>query len=293
MHLRRLAENKRAFITAAHAGMEQFLLQGASAPQAKLSLPSAAQQAEHGRIDGQAACTKQQRHQGGCWVYPLLQFGPWGIRHDENATVDLLASAGQGTRMYLTTAYFNLTQTYSNAIFKSKAAFSVLLASPEANRFTGAKGIMSAVPAVYAVVAERFFHAVLRLGHDGRVALWEYQREGRSFHAKGLWHCPPSSDADSAETGVVVAAAGGSGDGAHPVLTFIGSPNFGQRSSNRDLECQLAVVTDDPALRKVLHEERVDLYRHAGRVTKATFEAEDRKTRLWHRAATSLLRTFF
>lgn len=39
-----------------------------------------------------------------------------------------------------------------------------------------------------------------------------------------------------------------------PMLTVIGSPNFGYRSAERDLEAQCVLITRNPALRQRLHE---------------------------------------
>lgn len=52
--------------------------------------------------------------------------------------------------------------------------------------------------------------------------------------ALGLWVYPPHSDL--------------------PVMTTIGSPNFGYRSMVRDLEAQLFLVTSNPSLRQSLHQ---------------------------------------
>jgi CDP-diacylglycerol--glycerol-3-phosphate 3-phosphatidyltransferase len=54
---------------------------------------------------------------------------------------------------------------------------------------------------------------------------------------KGLWMYP-----DDEET---------------PIISVIGSPNFGYRSAERDLEAQVTIFTRHPGLRNRLHE--VDL----------------------------------
>lgn len=41
-----------------------------------------------------------------------------------------------------------------------------------------------------------------------------------------------------------------------PCLTLIGSPNFGYRSVHRDLEAQIAIVTENQALQQQLHQVR-------------------------------------
>ena len=49
-----------------------------------------------------------------------------------------------------------------------------------------------------------------------------------------------------------------------PVLTTIGSPNFGHRSVYRDLEMQLFVVTENLQLRGSLQQELRDMLQHCG-----------------------------
>lgn len=78
---------------------------------------------------------------GKAWVYPLIQMGPWGVRHDEETTVELLSAFPRGAAIYLATGYFNLTKVYRKAIMESSATVEILTASPEANGFLHAKGI--------------------------------------------------------------------------------------------------------------------------------------------------------
>ena len=82
-----------------------------------------------------------------------------------------------------------------------------------------------------------------------------------TFHAKGLWYSPPGED--------------------HPVLTMVGSPNFGYRlatvaslctilvgrSVERDLETQMVVVTSNDGLRDRLKQERDALFKFGTPVT--------------------------
>ena len=82
-----------------------------------------------------------------------------------------------------------------------------------------------------------------------------------TFHAKGLWYSPPGED--------------------RPVLTMVGSPNFGYRlaavaslctilvgrSVERDLETQMVVVTSNDGLRDRLKQERDALFKFGTPVT--------------------------
>jgi hypothetical protein len=102
---------------------------------------------------------------------------------------------------------------------------------------------------------QQFFEEVQARGQGERVRIFEYFREGWTFHGKGLWYTPAGQ--------------------SRPILTMIGSPNFGtrppnrlplepahrrcavaagRRSTDRDLEAQVVVLTEDPELRGKLAE---------------------------------------
>ena len=157
----------------------------------------------------------------------------------------------------------------------------LLTAAPEANGFCGARGISGAVPAAYGELARRFHAACLRAGRvsapagpDGAgagmgVSLHEYAREGWTFHAKGLWLASQPTASSSAGafvgtcagTGACVGTGEGAGAGAGAgknagesndarprMVSLVGSPNFGRRSTERDLELQFCFATRDAAL---------------------------------------------
>uniref|UniRef100_A0A5F9CN87 CDP-diacylglycerol--glycerol-3-phosphate 3-phosphatidyltransferase n=1 Tax=Oryctolagus cuniculus TaxID=9986 RepID=A0A5F9CN87_RABIT len=182
-----------------------------------------------------AAAAGDRRPAPDTWIYPLVQMKPFEIQIDEIVTETLLTEAERGARVYLTTGYFNLTQAYMDLVLGTRAEYQILLASPEVNGFFGAKGVAGAIPAAYVHIERQFYSEVCGLGQQERVQLQEYWRRGWTFHAKGLW----------------LYLAGSS----LPCLTLIGSPNFGYRSVHRDLEAQIAIVTESRALQQQLHQE--------------------------------------
>lgn len=99
------------------------------------------------------------------------------------------------------------------------------------------------IPDAYCLIAQRFKNMAHKFDQDKRIIMQEYLKKGWTYHAKGLWYYPP--------------------DSIYPCLTLIGSPNFGERSVKRDLETQLAIVTENEDLRKKLHEECSELYKLA------------------------------
>nr|XP_032654997.1 CDP-diacylglycerol--glycerol-3-phosphate 3-phosphatidyltransferase, mitochondrial isoform X2 [Chelonoidis abingdonii] len=235
----------------------------------------------HGRrSEGDPLLPQQDPSAGGdqkpepdTWIYPLIQMKPFGIQIDERVTETLLTEAERGARIYLTTGYFNLTQAYMDLVLGTRAQYQILLASPEVNGFFGAKGVAGAIPAAYVYIEHQFYSEVCCLGQQDRVQLLEYSRNGWTFHAKGLW----------------LYLAGSS----LPCLTLIGSPNFGYRSVHRDLEAQVAIVTENRDLQQQLHQEQEQLYLKSGIVSSSTFEQPTRYVKLWVKLVTPLIKNFF
>ncbi|KAH0517897.1 CDP-diacylglycerol--glycerol-3-phosphate 3-phosphatidyltransferase, mitochondrial [Microtus ochrogaster] len=221
----------------------------------------------------EAAAAGDRRPAPDTWIYPLIQMKPFEIQIDEIVTETLLTEAERGAKVFLTTGYFNLTQAYMDLVLGTRAEYQILLASPEVNGFFGAKGVAGAIPAAYVHIERQFYSEVCSLGQQDRVQLQEYWRKGWTFHAKGLW----------------LYLAGSS----LPCLTLIGSPNFGYRSVHRDLEAQIAIVTESRALQQQLHQEQEQLYLRSGVVSSATFEQPGRQVKLWVKMVTPLIKNFF
>ncbi|KAL8604484.1 hypothetical protein ACOMHN_015768 [Nucella lapillus] len=208
------------------------------------------------------------------WVYPLVQMGPFGVYNDEDATLRLLREASRCDEVLLASGYFNLTDHYMAVILReSLAKYRLMMAAPEVNGFFGAKGIAGYIPAAYIYIARTFFQQVQHLRQEQRIQLYEYLRENWTFHAKGLWYYLPQKNL--------------------PSLTLIGSANFGYRSACRDLECQLAVVTENESLQQQLREEHVRLYQSSVLVNAERFRRADRRIPLWVTYVTGFIKNFF
>ncbi|KAG8225288.1 hypothetical protein J437_LFUL001902 [Ladona fulva] len=211
------------------------------------------------------------------WIYPLIEAGQLGVHQDSKVTERLLKSVPSGSTFHLTTGYFNLTHQYTDAILNhSVANYQVLMAHPTANGFLNAGGIAGAIPTAYTYIARAFFSKVCEAcGNGGRIGLWEYCRNGWTFHAKGLWYTPSNSK-------------------ALPSLTLIGSPNFGYRSVERDLETQIALVTHNKGLQQRLAEERDRLYANSPEQLSAiTFTQPERAVPLWVKCFVWFFRSYF
>jgi CDP-diacylglycerol--glycerol-3-phosphate 3-phosphatidyltransferase len=134
----------------------------------------------------EAAAAGDRRPAPDTWIYPLIQMKPFEIQIDEIVTETLLTEAERGTKVFLTTGYFNLTQAYMDLVLGTRAEYQILLASPEVNGFFGAKGVAGAIPAAYVHIERQFYSEVCSLGQQERVQLQEYWRRGWTFHAKGM-----------------------------------------------------------------------------------------------------------
>jgi len=152
----------------------------------------------------------------------------------------------------LCTGYFNLADTYASLLepileVNDRNSLNIVVASKQANGWFDAKGIQKYVPDFYTAIAERFLRRFKRFGE--RVTLREYWRKGWSYHAKGMWIQEFDSAADDkANEGRCTNAT--SLDPNVPLIHFMGSSNFGDRSIDRDQEMQFCMITTNPDLIK-------------------------------------------
>jgi len=183
------------------------------------------------------------------WITPSLEMQMFGLDEDKEMLLQLLKRLNTG-HWFLATAYFNVSETVTKAIARSAAAWSVLTASPKANGFFGAKGLAGYIPDMYRSNEVEFLRLVdyEQEEEDGRTTLHEYEREGWTFHGKGLWWYPMTASA------------------YRPVLTVFGSSNFGKRSYARDIEAQLTLVTANQSLQQRLHDECKRLFKGTAEV---------------------------
>lgn len=75
---------------------------------------------------------------------------------------------------------------------------------------------------------------------------------------------------------------------------FAGSPNFGHRSVQRDLEAQMTIVTKSEALRESLDAEQKNLFDSSERVNRDTYDGSgQRSVPKWVRFVVAVARNFF
>lgn len=111
---------------------------------------------------------------------------------------------------------------------------------------------------------------MVKEGQDHRISLFEFEKFGWSYHAKGLWYYLPDSKL--------------------PNLTLIGSSNYGERSVNRDLESQICLVTVNKSLQKRLQSECDNLFK-LGRMAEA--DIISRPIPRWVKTVVWLFKNYF
>ncbi|WVQ71253.1 hypothetical protein IAR50_000778 [Cryptococcus sp. DSM 104548] len=215
------------------------------------------------------------------WFWPVLQAGVLGIKEEEQAMgkvwnavkesylpggekVEGQEKEGDGQRVQvdLTSGYFGLYKNYKKAVIESPAPVKIIAASPKANGFYGSEGFSRLIPEGYTLLESRFHRDTVKAGRvwdeeaQEGVRLKEWEREGWTYHSKGLWLSPP---------------------GSKPFLTFIGSSNLSTRSLTLDTELSLLVMTSSPTLRRALEGEVKGLDEWAGDVGAETWKLEERK----------------
>lgn len=162
-----------------------------------------------------------------CYIIPLIQHGPSGIRDKEEFLQFLDSLLPQTAQMYMSSGYFNPSPAISSIRLKSS-----LVPSEKTNGFYGGAGLLRHIPKIYSALHHDYIKK--HPNHE----LLHYDKPQWSFHAKGLWV-----------------------EGLTDIcLHLIGSSNFGCRSANRDFELELVVLTTNKNLEKILKDERALLW---------------------------------
>ena len=209
-------------------------------------------------------------------VFPTIEMGQLGIKQDSLVTSKILRNGAEGGIFYFATGYFNLTDSYMKDMMDSdQSKYSILMAHPQANGFLGARGPAGGIPHAYTLIAKSFYNSLLMKNLQEKIKLYEYQKEGWTFHAKGLWYSPSSNSV------------------SYPCLTMIGSPNFGYRSVSKDLETQVTILTSNKDLQEQLRLEQSRLYKQGTEVNSVTYQQEDRKVPAWVKMVVGIARKFF
>ncbi|KAJ2612817.1 CDP-diacylglycerol--glycerol-3-phosphate 3-phosphatidyltransferase [Coemansia sp. RSA 1365] len=198
---------------------------------------------------------------------PTVQMRQLGITQDEHHMAEFIELADVFARQHhggchnlMASAYFNFSEQYKKSVLSSPSRWELLVASPQANGFYDAKGISQFIPDMYSIIEHGFLRDVLKHRRNNDVAVAEYERNGWTFHGKGVW-CYLNQRL--------------------PQMTMIGSPNYGYRSIYRDLEAQITLIPGSEHLRKDIHQEAQNLLAQSKTVNESELRQRIRDTPLW------------
>ncbi|KAN0123968.1 CDP-diacylglycerol-glycerol-3-phosphate 3-phosphatidyltransferase [Russula decolorans] len=192
---------------------------------------------------------EQLQRENSVVIFPVIQAGQFHIREEEECLRQLFyhldpARSRDTTPDFqpllnLTSGYFGLSKLYKNLILRSHVPTSIICASPEANGFYGSKGISSRLPEGYTWLEQRFMAAVRASQPQdsgsvpGSVELKEWNRQGWTYHAKGIWLSPNPESL--------------------PILTLFGSTNLNSRSAQLDTELSFVMLANSETVQEKLH----------------------------------------
>ncbi|CAG9539882.1 unnamed protein product [Cercopithifilaria johnstoni] len=204
----------------------------------------------------------------GTRIYPLLQMGIISINQELKFLKNLLSLQNRQLSLTISSGYFNFTDCYIDLVANQKSfEMDIVYASPQANGFYQASGLFGFIPLVYVYISYLLYKMI-----GPNIRLFEYNRPGWSYHAKGLW-------VDSRQSSLSA--------------TMIGSSNFGHRSVHRDLEAQFLIITCNEKLKASLQEERSRIMDYAIKVDTATFLRHDHFVPFWIRLISRFIRNYF
>jgi phosphatidylserine/phosphatidylglycerophosphate/cardiolipin synthase-like enzyme len=137
----------------------------------------------------------------------------------------------------------------------------------------------------------------------GNVSVCQYYRKDWTFHVKGIWifsrpELPttliPSAASSSSYPCTTAKEAVSNGVYSNHAATYIGSSNFGERSSSRDFELGFVLHTTCPSLSSQLSEECSRIEEHSSDISDGLIEFTGRaKEAKWYiPILTKCLRTF-
>jgi hypothetical protein len=134
-------------------------------------------------------------------IFPAFQFAHIKQNDDREALEGLLSS-DYFTKVKIASGYMNLPDFLINILNKAKYESDIITAAPKSNGFYRAGRIKGLVPYFY----RRFEYNLLRKLTRDDISLYEYEKEGWTYHSKGLWFYEK--------------------DKQYPTMTAIGSSNL-------------------------------------------------------------------
>ncbi|CAO1623967.1 unnamed protein product [Sympodiomycopsis kandeliae] len=207
-------------------------------------------------------------------IVPLIQMGPLNIQQETQSMPIFFSQLSSPSQVDMTSGYFSLFPAYKSLLLSlpSDIHTNIIAAAPISNGFYGSKGISRHIPPAYTWLESKFWKEIKRRSKQDDIQITEWEKEGWTYHAKGVWYTPPSSET--------------------PTHTLLGSSNFGSRSALRDLECTLLIETDaGSSLSKDLQVELDNLHQHATvKVDDELFNRQERQVSWGVKVATEIIK---
>lgn len=192
--------------------------------------------------------------QSDTYVIPLVQHKPSHLTSIDDF-LGIIAGTSSTADIHMSTGYFNPGSIVSSLNFRS-----ILVPSEKSNGFYGGNGLLRHIPRLYTQIYRSYNE------HHPECDVHLYDKPGWSFHAKGIW----------------INYHGG------PYLHIVGSSNFNLRSSERDLEFQLVIVTANQRLIDRFEDEREKLWSNSSRLNIENIPLHDKR----YEALLPFLRSF-
>ena len=138
---------------------------------------------------------------------------------------------------------------------------------------------LGGIPNAYSLISKWRYKDLINRNQCQRIQFLEFHRKNWSFHGKGLWFYLENNFNPSQEPHTDPDHSDNLSSG--PLLTLIGSPNFGKRSVYRDMEAQVGIITVNKNLQSDLMQERNDMLKDTTCVNLKTYDEEERKISWW------------
>ncbi|KAA1075215.1 CDP-diacylglycerol--glycerol-3-phosphate 3-phosphatidyltransferase [Puccinia graminis f. sp. tritici] len=194
-------------------------------------------------------------------IFPTLQISPFKINHETALVIPKLINlvhqlsppppplhlralhpltpVHEKTVLNWTSGYFSLLREYKTHMLSSNAHVEIITASPQANGFYRSNGVSKYIPPAYSYLENLFRNEIRKFKKEDQIIIRRWNRIGWTYHAKGLWinrfvrirRGSKEEEKEKREERCIV--------------TSIGSSNYGRRSAERDLECNLFIVLDN------------------------------------------------
>ncbi|KAI7933686.1 hypothetical protein MJO28_017517 [Puccinia striiformis f. sp. tritici] len=182
-------------------------------------------------------------------IFPTLQMSPFKIHHETHLMIPQLINfvnrplsshnhSPPKSKIVLnwTSGYFSLLREYKKSMLESNGLVQIITASPQANGFYNSKGVSKYIPLAYSYLENLFRTEIRKSNKEDQILIRRWNRNGWTYHAKGLW----INELNKTEPG------NKEEEEERCLVNSIGSSNYGRRSAERDLECNLFIVLDDP-----------------------------------------------